>query len=185
MSSNHDATVQTLSPLKLRLLAFFLMLGTLLVGAFSLYWLWEDVIPIYGKLYRNALIIEIPYLGFCLLMAPPIVLISLIACSIVMWTGRKFDPPIKSFLHQLQTLMIYISVRTITRVVPATIILTTLFLLYRDYTPCPKLLISGSAWDLFWVNDDRACFKPTRYINDNWPCTIIGDKEVCIKADGR
>ncbi len=70
-------------------------------------------------------------------------------------------------------------------IVPAIMILTTVTLLNRGYTPCPKLLISGSAWQLFWVNDKNACFKPTRYINDHWPCKMIGEQEVCIQVDGR
>ncbi|EJM72177.1 hypothetical protein PMI31_03772 [Pseudomonas sp. GM55] len=81
--------------------------------------------------------------------------------------------------------MMYLSVKTIIYIVPAIMILTTLTLLNRGYTPCPKLLISGSAWQLFWVNDKNACFKPTRYINDHWPCKMIGNQEVCIQVDGR
>jgi hypothetical protein len=74
--------------------------------------------------------------------------------------------------------------KTIIYIVPAIMILTTITLLCRDYTPCPKLLTSGSAGQLFWVNQDNACFKPTRYINDNWPYKTIGNQEICIRADG-
>jgi hypothetical protein len=118
-------------------------------------------------------------------MAPPAVLIALIGTSIAAWTGKKFDPPHNSFLHRFQTLMIYLSVKTLVYVVPTIMILTTATLLYRNYTPCAKLLISGSAWQLFWVNQENACFKPTRYINDHWPCKMIGNQEVCIQVDGR
>jgi hypothetical protein len=79
--------------------------------------------------------------------------------------------------------MLSASVKIIVYVVPTLIIATTLTLLARNYSPCPKLLISGSAWQLFWVNDELACFKPTRYINGNWPCKIVGDREICIQVD--
>ncbi|WP_411740872.1 MULTISPECIES: hypothetical protein [Pseudomonas] len=174
-----------MSPLAFRLSALALVFIMTLMGAFSLYWLWEHVLPIYGRIYRNAPVVETPYLAFCLLMAPPAVLLTIIGASIAVWTGKKFDPPNNSFLHRFSALMIYLSVKTIIYIVPAIMILTTLTLLNRGYTPCPKLLISGSAWQLFWVNDKNACFKPTRYINDNWPCKMIGNQEVCIQVDGR
>jgi len=78
-----------------------------------------------------------------------------------------------------------LSLKTLLYVVPAVMILTTVALLARGYSPCPKLLISGSAWQLFWVNDDRVCFKPDHYINDNWPCKVIDGKDVCVQVDGR
>lgn len=175
----------TLNVLYFRIIAVALVCIMTVMGAFSLYWLWEHVIPIYGRIYRNAPVVETPYLAFCLLMAPPAVLLTIIGASIAAWTGKKFDPPNSSFLHSFSTLMIYLSVKTIIYIVPTIMILTTLALLYKDYTPCPKLLISGSAWQLFWVNQENACFKPTRYINDNWPCKLIGNQEVCIQVDGR
>ncbi|WP_157213288.1 hypothetical protein [Pseudomonas sp. GM55] len=174
-----------MSPLSFRLLAVTFVFCMILTGAFSMYWLWDDVLPIYGRIYRNAPVVETPYLAFCLLMAPPAVLLTIVGASFSAWTGKKFDPHSNSFLHRFSTLMMYISVKTIIYIVPAIMILTTLTLLYKDYTPCPKLLRSGSAWHLFWVNDERACFKPTRYINDNWPCKMIGKQEVCIQVDGR
>ncbi|WP_245229338.1 MULTISPECIES: hypothetical protein [unclassified Pseudomonas] len=155
------------------------------VGLFSLYWLWAHIVPIYGRIYRGAPIVETPYLAFCLLMAPPAVLVFVIAASVCAWTGKKFDPPNHSFLFRFQNLMFSTSIKTIIYAVPAMMIITTAILLLRDYSPCPKLLISGSAWQLFWVKDERACFKPTRYINDNWPCKIIGDQEVCFRPDGK
>jgi hypothetical protein len=185
MKKKSYASEHNMSPLAFRALSVALVICMILTGAFSLYWLWAHVLPIYGRIYRNAPVVETPYLAFCLLMAPPALLIATIGCSIAAWTGKKFDPPSNSFLHRFQTRMIYLSVKTLFYVVPAIMILTTALLLYRNYTPCPKLLISGSAWQLFWVNDQNACFKPTRYINDNWPCKIIGNQEVCIQVDGR
>ncbi|MBI6727389.1 hypothetical protein [Pseudomonas viridiflava] len=171
--------------LKFRLLAVVMVLSAALAGAFSIYWIWEHVLPLYGRIYRNAPVVETPYLAFGLFIAPPTMLLGIVACTIAMWTGEKFDPQRNSFLDRFQTLMLYISVKTISYAVPLMIVTTKILLLYRGYSPCPKLLISGSAWQLFWVNDERACFKPTRYINDHWPCTMIGKQEVCIQVDGR
>jgi len=174
-----------MSPLAFRLGALAFVVIMMLMGAFSLYWLWERVLPLYGRLYRNALVVETPYLAFTLLMAPPGLLGAIIGVSIAAWTGKKFDPPNNSFVHRFISLMIFLSIKTIMYIVPAIMILTTLTLLNRGYSPCPKLLISGSAWQLFWVNDQNACFKPTHYINDHWPCKMIGNQEVCIQVDGR
>jgi hypothetical protein len=174
-----------ISATKLRLIAAVAVPFMLLVGAFSLYWLWTHILPLYGRLLRNAPVVETPYLAFCLLMAPPVVLICAVGGAIAFWTGKKFDPPTHSSLFRFQNLMIASSIKIILYVVPALMILTTLALLARGYSPCPKLLVSGSAWQLFWVNDDRVCFKPDRYINDNWPCKTINGKDVCIQVDGR
>jgi hypothetical protein len=185
MRKNSSTTADTLSPLTLRLIAAFVVFFMSIIGVFSLYWLWEHIVPIYGRIYRGAPIVETPYMAFCLLMAPPAVLISVVGASISVWNGKKFAPTEKSFLYRFQSLMIYLSIKTIVYAVPAIMIITTAILLLKDYTPCPKLLRSGSAWQLFWVNDERACFKPTRYINGNWPCKMIGDQEVCIQSDGK
>nr|WP_237142298.1 hypothetical protein [Pseudomonas gregormendelii] len=185
MKKNTGMPLHSTSPLFFRLGALAFVLFAIMIGTFSMYWLWAHVVPIYGRIYRNAPVVETPYLAFCLLMAPPAILVAVIGASVAAWTGKKFDPSNNSFLHRFQTLMLYLSVKTLIYIVPATMILTTIILLYRDYTPCPKLLISGSAWQLFWVNHENACFKPTRYINDNWPCKMIGDQEVCIQVDGR
>ncbi|AZF13708.1 hypothetical protein C4J92_0191 [Pseudomonas sp. R3-18-08] len=185
MKKNSSTLAPSLSPLKLRLIAALIVFFMSIIGVFSLYWLWEYVLPIYGRIYRGAPIVETPYMAFCLLMAPPAALTSVVGASICVWNGKKFDPPVNSFLFRFQSLMIYLSVKTIVFAVPAIMILTTAILLLKDYSPCPKLLISGSAWQLFWVNDERACFKPTRYINGNWPCKMVGTQEICIRSDGR
>ena len=172
-------------PFVFRLLASGLVSIAIAVLVFSLYSLWEHVLPIYGRIQRNAPVVETPYLAFTMLMAPPALLLAIVGASIAAWTGKKFDPPNNSFLDNFSVLMMYLSVKTLTYVIPTVMILTTAILLYRDYSPCPKLLISGSAWQLFWVNQKNACFKPTRYINDHWPCKMIGRQEVCIRVDGR
>ena len=174
-----------LSPLKMRLLAVGMFIVLLLVGAVSLYAYTNYLFPLYGRLLRGAPVVETPYLAFGLLMAPPALAILLIGSAICAWTGKKFDPPPASRLHRFQALMFGISIKTLIHVVPAVMILTTGALLARGYTPCSKLLISGSAWQLFWVNDDRVCFKPDHYINDNWPCKVIDGKDVCVQVDGR
>ncbi|RMN50371.1 putative transmembrane protein [Pseudomonas syringae pv. apii] len=185
MNNNLDKPAQGIHPLVFRLIALTLVISVTAVGVFSIYWLWDRVIPLYGLIYRNAPVVEVPYLAFALLMAPPAILITVVGTFVALCTGKKFDPPNNSFLHRFQSLMIYLSVKIITYIVPSVIVITTIVLLLRDYTPCPKLLISGSAWQLFWVNDERVCFKPTRYINDHWPCKMVGDQEYCVQVDGR
>ncbi len=81
--------------------------------------------------------------------------------------------------------MLSASIKIALFLAPALIVLTTLILVARNYSPCPKLLISGSAWQLSWVNDEQVCFKPDHYINDNWPCKVIDGKDACIQVDGR
>jgi len=174
-----------LSCFKIRLLAVGMIVVFLLVGAMSVYAYLNYLFPLYGRLLRGAPVVETPYLAFGLLMAPPALAILLVGSAICAWTGKKFDPSPASQLHRFQTLMFGISIKTLIYVVPAVMVLTTGALLARGYTPCSKLLISGSAWQLFWVNDERVCFKPDHYINDNWPCKVINGKDVCIQVDGR
>lgn len=174
-----------LSPLKLRLLAVGMIATFLLVGAISVYAYIHYLFPLYGRLLRGAPVVETPYLAFGLLMAPPALAILLVGSTICAWTGEKFDPAPGSRLHRFQTLMFGVSLKTLIYVVPAVMVLTTVALLARGYSPCSKLLISGSAWQLFWVNDERVCFKPDHYINDNWPCKVIDGKDVCVQVDGR
>lgn len=169
---------------KIRVLAVIMIIGLLLVGAISVYAYIHYLFPLYGRLLRGAPVVETPYLAFGLLMAPPALAILLVGSAICAWTGKKFDPPPASRLHRFQTLMFGLSLKTLLYVVPAVMVLTTLALLARGYSPCSKLLISGSAWQLFWVNDERVCFKPDHYINDNWPCKVIDGKDVCVQVDG-
>lgn len=70
-------------------------------------------------------------------------------------------------------------------VAPVMIALTTATLSAKGYWSCPKLRISGSGWQMFWVNDERVCFTPDSYINDNWPCKIVGKQNICVQVDGR
>lgn len=185
MTTHSSQISPGLSPLKIRLLAVGMIAAMLLVGAISVYAYLNYLFPLYGRLLRGAPVVETPYLAFGLLMAPPALAILLVGSAICAWTGKKFDPPPASRLHRFQTQMFGLSLKTLLYVVPAVMILTTAALLARGYSPCPKLLISGSAWQLFWVNDDRVCFKPDHYINDNWPCKVINGKDVCIQVDGR
>lgn len=78
-----------MSPLTFRLLALALVVFMVLMGAFSLYWLWDDVLPIYGRIYRGTPVVGTPYLAFGLLTVPPVVLIGTIGASIAAWTGKS------------------------------------------------------------------------------------------------
>lgn len=61
----------------------------LLVGVFSIYWIWEHVLHLYGRLYRNAPVVETSYLAFALLMVPPTVLLITVGGAIAIWTGDR------------------------------------------------------------------------------------------------
>ncbi|WP_259640625.1 MULTISPECIES: hypothetical protein [Pseudomonas syringae group] len=88
-----EAATQNIHPLVFRLIALALVVAVTAVGIFSIYWLWERVIPLYGRIYRNAPVVEVPYLAFALLMAPPAVIIAVIGSFFALCTGKKFDPP--------------------------------------------------------------------------------------------
>lgn len=85
-------------PLAFRLLALGLVFIVIAVLAFSIYSLWEHVLPIYGRIQRNAPVVETPYLAFTMLMAPPAMLLMIVRTSIAAWTGKKLPPPNNSFL---------------------------------------------------------------------------------------
>lgn len=174
-----------LSPVKFRLLAAVFIIMLFLAGAATVYAYVHYLFPLYDRLYREAPVVETPYLAFGLLMAPPALAILLIGTGMRALTGKKFDPPSDSQLYRFQNLMFGLSLKTLFYIVPAVMIVTTATLLAKGYAPCSKLPISGSAWHVFWVNDERMCFKPDRYINDNWPCTVINGREVCVQVDGR
>lgn len=63
-----------MSPALFRFGAAVFVFFMTLVGVFSVYWIWEHVLPLYGRIYRSAPVVETPYLAFCLLMVPPAVL---------------------------------------------------------------------------------------------------------------
>jgi hypothetical protein len=60
-----------MSPLAFRLGALAFAFFMILTGVFSLYWLYENVLPIYGRIYRNAPVVETPYLALGLLERLP------------------------------------------------------------------------------------------------------------------
>lgn len=173
------------SPLKLRLIALVLGLSMLAVGTASVYGLATDVLPLFGRLYRSAPVVETSYLGLFLLAPVAVTPLIVVACVSAIWHGEKFDPPRESRLFRFQVQSLQATLRSMLYVSPALAVLITAVLLARDYSPCSKLLISGSAWQLFWVNDDRLCFKPDFYIEDHWPCKRVDGKDVCIQVDGR
>lgn len=173
------------SPYLFRLLTFTLGACMLTLGLLSAYWLWSDVLPLFGRIYRNAPVVETPYLGFMLIAMCAVTPIIVLACTCATWQGRKFDPPPHSKLFKFQCASTKATVWSMLYIAPALAISVTLVLWWRDYSPCPELLISGSAWQLFWVNDERYCFKPDFYINENWPCKRIENKDICVQVDGR
>ena len=173
------------SPVLFRFTAIGLCLSMLAMGTFAAYILWVDIVPLYGRLYRNAPVVETSLKGFFMIGFIPLTPCRIVACTIAAWTGRKFDPPGKSWLYRFQTRSLQLTVLLMVIVAPAMIALTIATLSAQGYWSCPKLRISGSGWQMFWVNDERVCFKPDFYINDHWPCKTIGRKDICIQVDGR
>lgn len=173
------------SPLLFRLTAFFTCLFTTTLGLLSAYWLKSDVLPLFGNLFINVPIVITPYLGFLLIamctVSPILVITSAYAC----WHAKKFDPPVNTCLYRFQYNSYKLTLWSMICIAPVLATLVTLALWSKGYTPCQKLLISGSAWKVYWVNDVRYCFKPDAYTNDNQPCKRIGDENACIHFDGR
>lgn len=173
------------SPILFRLTAIGLMLSMLAMGALAVYALWTDIVPLYGRIYRNAPVVETPLKAFFMIAFIPLGPCLIVASLIAAWTGRKFDPPKTSWLHGFQLRSLQLTVVLMVIVASTMIALTTATLSAKDYWSCPKLRISGSGWQMFWVNDERVCFKPDHYINDNWPCKAIDGRDVCVQVDGR
>ena len=183
MKSHSELHVR--SPLLFRCVAIGFALCMLMACALAFYVLWAELLPLYGRIYRNAPVVETPLKSFFVLAAIPGTPYCLVACAFAAWTGQKFDPPRKSRLHTFEIRSLQLMVAIMCFAAPAMIIATTATLSAKGYWSCPKLRISGSAWQMFWVNDDRVCFTPDSYINDHWPCKVVGDKNICIQVDGR
>ncbi|MFJ4068647.1 hypothetical protein ACIPW4_25615 [Pseudomonas sp. NPDC089996] len=180
----HHAELHVRSPILFKLAGIGLALCMLAVGALGVYLLWTEVIPIYGRIYRQAPVVETPLMSFFVVASIPFTPIMVVGCLIAAWTGRKFDPPKKSWLYALQLRSMQLTIALMVAA-PVVIAVTAVTLSAKGYWSCPKLRISGSGWQMFWVDDERMCFTPDSYIYDNWPCKIVGDKHVCIQVDGR
>lgn len=83
------------SPVLFRFTAIGLGLFMLAMGTFAAYILWVDIVPLYGRLYRNALVVETSLKGFFMIGFIPLTPCLIVACTIAAWIGRKFDPPVK------------------------------------------------------------------------------------------
>jgi hypothetical protein len=170
---------------RVRMIAALSAIIMIIVGMLSTYLLWSKIFTIFGRIYRSAPAIEVPYLMFGLLMTPTAAIILTFAAITAAITGKLFDPPKNSWPYRFSVVMFSISGYIIIYAVPTVATLTTLTLHVKGYWTCRELRPSGSGWQVFWVNDERVCFKPDEYINDNWPCRNEGNKLVCIQVDGR
>ncbi|ANY86664.1 MULTISPECIES: hypothetical protein [Pseudomonas] len=177
------STPPALTALSFRLRAGLTFLICAGVGIFAVYWLIAHVLPIYGQLWRRASAIEVPYLAFGLLMAPPIMLSCSLAAAYAFWTGKKFNPPKKSGLARFETSMIKTSVYVLVLLAPLIAVITTVALNTLNYTSCPQLRKSGSAWQTYWVIHPGFCFKPDSYTENDWPCKQVDGKTLCINMD--
>ncbi|WP_236692887.1 hypothetical protein [Pseudomonas sp. 10-1B] len=173
------------SPLLFRLVTFVTCLCSAVLGLLSAYWLGSDVFPLLGRMLKNAPIVLTPYLGFTLIAMCTVSPILIVSLAYACWRGHKFDPPRDSRLFRFQYHSYKLTLWSIIYLAPALAILVTLGLWAKGYTPCQKLLISGSAWKVYWVNDVRYCFKPDLYTSDGQPCKRIGNRILCMQADGR
>ncbi len=180
---NH-AELHVRSPFLFKLAGIGLALCLLAVGALGVYVLWTEIVPLYGRIWRHAPVVETPLMSLFSIAALPFTPIMVAGCLIAAWTGQKFDPPKKSWLYAFQLRSMQLTVALMV-VAPVMIALTTATLSAKGYWSCPKLRISGSGWQMFWVNDERVCFTPDSYINDNWPCKIVGKQNICVQVDGR
>lgn len=172
------------SPLLFRCVALGLGLGMVAVCSLALYAIWVEVLPVFGRLYRSAPVVETSYGAFFVIGVIPLTPIVVAAAMIGLFTGRKFDPPRASWLERFQLRSFQASLMAVCIAAPVMIAVSTATLLVKDYRPCAKLRISGSSGHMFWVNDDRVCFIPDAYINDHWPCKAVGDRTVCVQVDG-
>ncbi|WP_313203432.1 hypothetical protein [Pseudomonas sp.] len=172
------------SPVLFKLAGIGLALCLLAIAALGAYLLWTEIIPLYGRIYRDAPVVETPLKSFFVVAAIPFAPVMALGCLIAARTGQKFDPPQKSWLYALQLRSMQLTVALMV-VAALMIALTTATLSAKGYWSCPKLRISGSGWQMFWVNDERICFTPDSYINDNWPCKIVGKQNICVQVDGR
>ncbi|MBF8676653.1 hypothetical protein IRZ53_20325 [Pseudomonas fulva] len=172
------------SPVLFRCVALGLGLGMVAVCSLALYAIWVEVLPVFGRLYRSAPVVETSYGAFFVIGVIPLTPIVVAAAMIGVFTGRKFDPPRASWLERFQLRSFQASLMAVCIAAPVMIAVSTATLLIKDYRPCAKLRISGSSGHMFWVNDDRVCFIPDAYINDHWPCKAVGDRTVCVQVDG-
>ncbi|MCE5994980.1 hypothetical protein LVV80_23585 [Pseudomonas sp. KCA11] len=173
------------SPHLFRLMALATGLATSILGILSAYWLGSNLLSLFGRLLTNAPIVVTPYLVFMLIamctVTPIIVVTSLHAC----WRAKKFDPPPHSRMFRFQHNSYKLTLWSMIYIAPALALLVTFGLWSKGYTPCQKLLISGSAWKVYWVNDVRYCFKPDFYNSDEQPCKRVGNRAICTQADGQ
>ncbi|EJN39916.1 hypothetical protein PMI38_00567 [Pseudomonas sp. GM84] len=181
----HPSELHVRSPFLFRSMAIGFALCMLAAGALGVYVLWTEIVPLYGRLYRNAPVVETPLKSFFVLAGIALTPLMIVACAIAAWTGQKFDPPKTSWLYGFQLRSLQLTLVMMACLAPAMIALTTATLSAKGYWSCPKLRISGSGWQMFWVNDERVCFTPDFYINDHWPCKRVGKKDICIQVDGR
>lgn len=172
-----------LSPAKTRLGGIGIILIALAIGSITLITYIYYLYPMFDRMYRNAAIVETPYMAFGLLAAPPLVVLTLIIGATCLWTGKKFDPPPRSKLDALQILMLKTGVRTLIFATPTAVLLTTITLHFKGYTTCSKLRISNSNWHVYWVDSERFCFVPDAFTDDNWPCKNVGSRSVCLRGN--
>ncbi|MBA6116802.1 MULTISPECIES: hypothetical protein [Pseudomonas] len=119
-------------------------------------------------------------MAFGLLMAPPVMLACVIASAFAICTGKKFAPPAKSGLAKFEAGMMKTSVYALVLIAPSAAIATTLTLNALDYTTCPQLRKSGSAWQTYWVSHPGFCFVPDSYTENGWPCKMVDGKNYAL-----
>ncbi|EGH41339.1 MULTISPECIES: hypothetical protein [Pseudomonas syringae group] len=172
-------------PKYFRLITVLGLLLAILLLASAVYIIVDGVTPVYGRLWRNAPIIEVQYIAYALLAAPFIAILMGYAAIAAFTTRKVFSPEPGTRAAKFQSVMFKLFLKTLLYVSLPLPILTTLWLVSTGYSLCNDLRPSGSGWQTFWVNNKNACFKPDTYINDHWPCKVVDGKKMCLQADGR
>nr|WP_146219671.1 hypothetical protein [Pseudomonas sp. RW407] len=143
----------------------------------------EVLLPNYIRLWRQAPIVETVYPTFFIVSGLAIGPMMLVAGVHTLLYRKPLTSQSPTWF-KIAGHLLGVGIILLLVVGPALAIGTTIALKYMDYRACSQLRVSGSGWQVFWVNNDNYCFKPDSYIEDSWPCRNMDGKTYCLRADG-
>jgi len=158
------------------------LLGLALTGASILICL-NMLLPLYIRLWRKAPIVETVYPAFGVPAGIVMGIVLSLSGLYVLIFRRPLTSQSPTWLGIVERLF-KVGMLLLVLLGPLLAIGTTFTLKTMDYETCSQLRISGSGWQVFWVNNENYCFRPDRYIKDNWPCKNTDGKTYCFRADG-